>query len=127
MHYIDLFPIGVFGKSGTTKIWGGAFAPPAPPLATPLVMKDQYRERRIMRPREIENLSRDYLCMHRNTTTVFGHGMVVTKAIRLKKHTVLFLIVLLFLYVTPYFCCSQNQNQKYLFGHFRPRRPLLRP
>ena len=36
MHYVDLFPIGVFGKSGTTKIWGGAFAPPAPPLATPL-------------------------------------------------------------------------------------------
>ena len=31
MHYLDLFPIGVFGKSGTTKIWGGAFAPPAPP------------------------------------------------------------------------------------------------
>ena len=28
--------IGVFGESGTTKIWGGAFAPPAPPLATPL-------------------------------------------------------------------------------------------
>ena len=22
---------------------------------------------------------------------------------------------------------NQNQNQKYLFGHFRPRRPLLRP
>ena len=38
MHYVDLFPIGVFGKSGTTKIWGGAFAPPAPPLATPLIM-----------------------------------------------------------------------------------------
>ena len=37
MHYVDLFPIGVFGKSGTTKIWGGAFAPPAPPLATPLL------------------------------------------------------------------------------------------
>ena len=33
MHYVDLC-IGVFGKSGTTKIWGGAFAPPAPPLAT---------------------------------------------------------------------------------------------
>ena len=31
MHYVDLFPIGVFGKSGTSKIWGGAFAPPAPP------------------------------------------------------------------------------------------------
>ena len=28
---VDLFPIGVFGKSGTTNIWGGAFAPPAPP------------------------------------------------------------------------------------------------
>ena len=28
-------PIGVYGKSGTTKIWGGAFAPPHP-LATPL-------------------------------------------------------------------------------------------
>ena len=38
MHYVDLFPISVFGKSGTTKIWGGAFAPPAPPLATPLTM-----------------------------------------------------------------------------------------
>ena len=38
MHYVDLFPIGVFGKSGTTKIWGGAFAPPAPPLVTPLRM-----------------------------------------------------------------------------------------
>ena len=36
MHYVDLFPISVFGKSGTTKIWGSAFAPPAPPLATPL-------------------------------------------------------------------------------------------
>ena len=36
MHYADLFPIGVFGKSGTTKIWGGVFAPPTPPLATPL-------------------------------------------------------------------------------------------
>ena len=38
MHYVDLYScicIGVFGKSGTTKIWGGAFAPPAP-LATPL-------------------------------------------------------------------------------------------
>ena len=37
MHYVDIFPIGVFCKSGTTKIWGGAFAPPAPPLATPLL------------------------------------------------------------------------------------------
>ena len=42
IHYVDLFPIGVLGKSGTTKIWGGAFAPPAslppaPPLATPLM------------------------------------------------------------------------------------------
>ena len=38
MHYVglDLFPLCVFGKSGTTQIWGGAFAPPAPPLATPL-------------------------------------------------------------------------------------------
>ena len=26
------------GKSGTTNIWGGAFAPPAPPLATPLLL-----------------------------------------------------------------------------------------
>ena len=42
MHYVDLFPIGVFGKSGTTKIWGGAFAPPAPPLATPLHMTLTY-------------------------------------------------------------------------------------
>ena len=36
MHYVDLYScicIGVFGKSGTTKIWGSAFAPP---LATPL-------------------------------------------------------------------------------------------
>ena len=38
IHYVDLFPIGVLGKSGTTQIWGGAFAPPAPPLATPLSM-----------------------------------------------------------------------------------------
>ena len=41
MHYVDLYScilcIGVFGESGTTKIWGGAFAPPAPPLATPLL------------------------------------------------------------------------------------------
>ena len=37
MHYVDLFPIGVFVKSGTTEIWGGAFAPAAPPLATPLI------------------------------------------------------------------------------------------
>ena len=31
MHTYSEFPIGVFGKSGTTKIWGGAFAPPVPP------------------------------------------------------------------------------------------------
>ena len=37
MNYVDPFPVGVFGKSGTTNIWGGAFAPPAPPLATQLI------------------------------------------------------------------------------------------
>ena len=31
MHYVECFC-----KSRTTKMWGGAFAPPAPPLATPL-------------------------------------------------------------------------------------------
>ena len=72
------------------------------------VMKDQYRERKIMQPRERENLRRDYLSMHRDTTTMFGHPMVVTKAIRLKKHTVLFLFFLLFLYVTFYFCCTMS-------------------
>ena len=34
---------------------------------------------KIMWPRERENLRRDYLSMHRNTTMMFGHGMVMTK------------------------------------------------
>ena len=35
MHCVECFLFCC--KSGTTKIWGGAFAPPAPPLATPLM------------------------------------------------------------------------------------------
>ena len=50
IHYVDLFPIGVLGKSGTTQIWGGAFAPPAPPLATPLSMVNFVKHTQYLEP-----------------------------------------------------------------------------